>query len=53
MSGAQSVSRLTERISNKVLNRYFPITCAHGTTDYLFYVGGKAAEFAKSTGSAV
>ncbi len=36
-----------------VVIRYFPIKSAHGTTDYLFYMDGKAGEFAKSTGSAI
>ena len=36
-----------------VVIRYFPLKSAHGTTDYLFYMDGKAAEFAKSTGSAI
>ncbi len=35
-----------------VVIRYFPIKSAHGTTDYLFYMDGKAGEFAKSMGSA-
>jgi hypothetical protein len=30
---------------------HFPINSEHGTVDYLFYVDGNAAEFAKSMGT--